>query len=63
MTAPAPRYAYAIPSLSQAIPTLPALGDLDVNHTIMADTPIDPKNLTNAKVVVEKVKATLGSRA
>jgi len=60
MAAPAPRYAYAILSLSQTIPTLPTLGDLDVNRSVMADTPIDQENLTNAIVVVEKMKAILG---
>lgn len=60
MAAPAPTYTHAVPSLSQAIPTLPALGDLDVNRAIMADAPIDPANLTNAKVVCKKLKATLG---
>jgi hypothetical protein len=57
---PGPKYAHAIPSLFQAIPTLPALGDLDVNRLIVANTPLDPANLTNAKVVAKKLKSTFG---
>jgi len=57
---PGPKYAHAIPSLFQAIPTLPALGDLDVNRPIVANTPLDPANLTNAKVVAQKLKSTFG---
>jgi hypothetical protein len=55
-----PTYAHAIPSLSETIPTLPALGDLDINRTIVADAPVDRSNLTNARVVAKKLKATLG---
>ena len=60
MAAPGPKYTHAIPSLLQAIPTLPALGDLDVNHPIAANTLLDPANLTNAKVVAQKLKSTFG---
>ena len=55
-----PKYAHAIPSLHQVIPLLPALGDLDVNRPIVANTPLDPANLTNAKVVAKKLKSTFG---
>ncbi|KAF8901402.1 hypothetical protein CPB84DRAFT_1777781 [Gymnopilus junonius] len=56
-----PTYAHAIPSLSETIPTLPALGDLDINRAIAANAPIDRANLTNAKVVAKAMKATFES--
>jgi hypothetical protein len=59
-SAPPPTYPYKIQSLLQANPTLPVLGVLDVDREIIANTPIDPTNLTNAKVVATKLKATLG---
>ncbi|KAF8968554.1 hypothetical protein BDZ97DRAFT_356841 [Flammula alnicola] len=39
----------APPSVFQAIPTSPALGNLDINRVIVADTSIDPANLTTPK--------------
>ena len=55
-----PKYAHAIPSLFQTIPTLPVLGDLDVNHSILANTLLDPANLTNARLVAKKMKSAFG---
>ena len=57
----APTYPHDIPSLSQTIPALPAvLGNLDLNRPIVAGTPIDPAHLTDAKIVVRRLKARRG---
>ncbi|KAG5635664.1 hypothetical protein H0H81_010483 [Sphagnurus paluster] len=45
-------YPNAIPSLSQSIPDLPSLGDLDTNTSIHAG------HLKNAKTVLEQLKWT-----
>jgi hypothetical protein len=58
--APGPKYAHAIPSLFETIPTLPVLGDLDVNRRIQANTLLDPANLTNARLVAKKMKSAFG---
>jgi len=59
MAAP-PRYAYAIPSLSETVPNLPPLGNLDVNRAIFPGTPIDRANLAQAKAVVKGLQAAHG---
>ncbi|KAF8153793.1 hypothetical protein B0H34DRAFT_719172 [Crassisporium funariophilum] len=45
------------------IPILPALGTLDIDRAIVADTPIVRSDLTNARLVVERLKATLADSA
>ena len=56
--APAGRYAYSIPSLSESVPNLPPLGNLDINRAVVANTPVNAANLRNAKNVAENLKAT-----
>ncbi|KAF9475038.1 hypothetical protein BDN70DRAFT_884204 [Pholiota conissans] len=57
----APTYSHDIPSLSQTIPALPPLRDLDVNRAIVSGSPIDAANLTNAKITAIRLKAALDS--
>ncbi|KAF8163405.1 hypothetical protein B0H34DRAFT_856899 [Crassisporium funariophilum] len=56
--APQPNYAHDIPSVRAVNPGLPAaLGNLDLNRGIRAGTPLEPLNLSQAKLVAKGLQA------
>ncbi|KAF8156860.1 hypothetical protein B0H34DRAFT_475984 [Crassisporium funariophilum] len=56
--APRPNYVHDIPSVRAVHPGLPdVLGNLDLNSCIQAGTPLEPLNLSQAKLVAKGLQA------
>lgn len=59
--APPPTYLHAIPSVYASHIDVPlVLGNLDLNRAIQAGVPIDPQDLSHAKLVAKGLRAMHG---